>query len=211
MASTHIDFSSKIKDLNLEAQDQSSSTFVEKVISFLSAKISDHNSKNLNSKVSLSQIKEVYKRGVSDAIRLEKPIGLWAIARVNMFFKLSKNCSSVSVAYKKLDKDIINDQSFFIDDGIRDDVIFTYEQISEARFESESFNLNLNQDHSFVDLEEYAEANFPKVLKESEIIKDEALKKPNTPKYKKEEEEKDKEKNKEKTLEKVNTKYKKEE
>src|SRR5210317_1278353 len=123
MASTHIDFSSKIKDLNLEAQDQSSSTFVEKVISFLSAKVSDHNSKNLNSKVSLSQIKEVYKRGVSDAIRLEKPIGLWAAARVNLFLKMARG-SVIPSSYKKLDRDIINDYSFFIDDGIRDDVIF---------------------------------------------------------------------------------------
>ena len=207
MTEKSIDFSSKIKNV-FQRQENISAQFVDRVISFLSTKIKDHNQKYPNYKISPSQVKEVYKRGVSDAIRLEKPVGLWAIARINMFCKLATG-STVPSAYKKLDRDIINDQSFFIDDGVRDDVIFTYEQISESKFELESFDLNIGEDYSFVNLEEYTEANFPKVLKESDIIKDDALKKEEPSKYKeKEEEEKAKKK---KALDKVETKYKEEE
>ena len=84
-----------------------------------------------------------------------------------MFLKMSRG-SSVSNAYKKLDRDITNDQSFFIDDGVRDDVIFTYEQISEARFESESFNLIKNDSFDFVNSEEYSDPSFPNISKEQE-------------------------------------------
>lgn len=207
MTGKDIDFSSKVQ--NVFAQNKSiAAKFVDRVISFLDTKVQDHNNKYPTSKISINQVKEVYKRGVGDAIRLEKPVGLWAIARVNMFCKFVKG-SSVPTSYKKLDRDIINDQTFFIDDGIRDDIIFTYEQISESKFESESFNLNTEEDYSFVDLEEYSEANFPKVLKESDIVKDAALQKEKVSKYKNDEEE-EKKKNK-KPLEKVDTKYKKEE
>lgn len=203
-----IDFSSKIKNV-FNQKESISAKFVDRVISFLNTKVKDHNEKYPKSAISLSQVKEVYKRGVGDAVRLEKPIGLWAIARVNMFCKMAKQ-SSVPSSYKKLDRDIINDQSFFIDDGFRDDVIFSYEQISESKFESESFNLNINEDYSFVDLEEYTEANFPKALKESDIIKDDALKNEEPSKFKSEKDEKEKKKKK-KVLDKVSTKYKKEE
>ena len=204
MAKKNIDFSSEIENF-FQLNKSISANFVENVILFLSAKVADHNNKHPNFKVSLSQLKEVYKRGVSDAVRLDKPTGLWAIARVNMFARFVRGCNTLA-SYKKLDRDVINDQSFFIDDGIRDDVIFTYEQISESKFESESFNLNINEDYSFVDLEEYSEANFPKVLKESDMVKDEALKNKDIPKYKSEE----KKKKKGKILEEINTKYKKE-
>ena len=208
MTEKSIDFSSKIKNV-FQPQENISAQFVDRVISFLSTKVKDHNEKYPNYKISLSQVKEVYKRGVSDAIRLEKPLGLWAIARINMFCKFATG-STAPTSYKKLDRDIIDDQSFFIDDGVRDDVIFTYEQISESKFELESFNLNIDEDYGFVDLEEYAEANFPKVLEESKIIKDDALKKEEPSKYKEEEEEKEKAKKK-KALDKVKTKYKEEE
>ena len=73
-----------------------------------------------------------------------------------------------------------------------------------------AFNLNIDEDYSFIDLEEYTEANFPKVLKESDIIKDDALKNEEPSKFKSEKDEKEKKKNK-KVLDKVSTKYKKEE
>ena len=203
-----IDFSSKIKSV-FKSNENISTKFVDRIISFLETKVKDHNGKFPKNKISLSQVKEVYKRGVGDGIRLEKPVGLWAIARINMFCKMAKQ-STVPSSYKKLDRDIINDQSFFIDDGFKDDVIFSYEQISESKFESESFNLNTDEDYTFVDLEEYAEANFPKVLKESDIIKDDVLKNEEPSKFKSEEDEEEKKKKK-KSLDKVSTKYKKEE
>lgn len=208
MTENNIDFSSDIKDFFQSLKKESNASFAEKIIDFLSFKTLDYNNKNPNFKISLSQIKEVYKRGVSDAIRLEKPIGLWAAARVNLFLKMARG-SVIPSSYKKLDRDIINDYSFFIDDGIRDDVIFNYEQISEARFELENFNLHKDQDYSFVELEEYTDASFPKVLKKSNIVKDLALKEEKPSKYKSEEEEA--KKGKEKVLKETKTKYKEEE
>jgi len=160
-----LDFSSEIKD-KLQFNKKDCNSFIDSLISFLSLKASEHNCR-FDSKIDLKQLKEVYKRGVYDAMRLEKPINLWAIARVNMFLKMCRG-SSVSNAYKKLDRDIINDPSFFIDDGVRDDVIFTYEQISEARFESESFNLIKNDSFDFVNSEEYSDPSFPNIAKEQE-------------------------------------------
>ena len=160
-----LDFSSEIKD-KLQFNKKDCNNFIDSLISFLSIKASEHNAR-FDSKIDLKQLKEVYKRGVYDAMRLEKPINLWAIARVNMFLKMSRG-SSVSNTYKKLDRDIINDPSFFIDDGVRDDVIFTYEQISEARFESESFNLRKNDSFDFVNSEEYSNPSFPNISKEQE-------------------------------------------
>lgn len=160
-----LDFSSEIKD-KLQFNKKDCNSFIDGLISFLSIKASEHNAR-FDSKIDLKQLKEVYKRGVYDAMRLEKPINLWAIARVNMFLKMSRG-SSVPNTYKKLDRDIINDPSFFIDDGVRDDVIFTYEQISEARFESESFNLRKNDSFDFVNSEEYSNPSFPNISKEQE-------------------------------------------
>ena len=71
--------------------------------------------------------------------------------------------------------------TFHIDDEVREDVVFSYEQIAESRFEIESFGLDSEEDYSFVDLDEYSEANFPEVL---EVEQEEEL-----PKYKKKEDE----------------------
>lgn len=164
MSKKNIDFSSKIKE-NFNTKASEDTSFIEKFIDFLNYKVKNFNSNNPKNQVSLAQLKEVYKRGVSDAISLDKPIGLWASARVNMFLKMVGG-SKISDSYKKLDRDIAQDLSFFIDDGVRDDVIFSYEQVAEARFELESFNLNDMEDFSFVDLDEYNETNFPNINKE---------------------------------------------
>ncbi|MDB4348281.1 hypothetical protein OAA62_00035 [bacterium] len=159
MSKKNIDFSSKIKN-NFNIDFSISKSFVDNFINYLNHKVDFFNANCSPNKVSLSQLKEVYKRGISDAIKLDKPSGLWAAARVNMFLKMTSG-SKVLDSYKKLDRDIANDCSFFIDDGVRDDIIFSYENITEAKFELESFNLNDCEDYSFVDLEEYYEPNFP--------------------------------------------------
>lgn len=159
MTQKNIDFSSNLRSL-YSSRVSNAQGFVESIVQLLKAKVVDHNNRNLSGKVNLSQLKEVYKRGVHDAIRLDKPIGFWSIARVNMFLRYSKG-AKVEYSYKKLDRDILNDPSFFIDDGVRDDIIFTYEQVSEARFEVESFNLiNHDENYDFVDLEEFAKDSF---------------------------------------------------
>ena len=179
MTGQNLDFSKKIKNL-FSSKGAPKGSFIDNIILALHSKLSDHNSKNPGSKVNLSQVKEVYKRGVNDAIKLEKPIGLWAMARLNLFLKYAKG-SSVPYEYEKLDRDLINPSSFHIDDEVREDVVFSYEQIAESRFEIESFGLDSEEDYSFVDLDEYSEANFPEVL---EVEQEEEL-----PKYKKKEDE----------------------
>jgi len=160
MTRKNLDFSPDVRKF-FSSKASFSQDFTEKTIAALKIKLLDHNRQVLGEKLSLSHLKEVYKRGVHDALRLDKPIGLWAFARVNMFLKYARG-ATVEYSYKKLDRDILNDPSFFIDDGVRDDIIFTYEQISEAKFELESFSLNYKEDYDFVDLEEYFEDSFPK-------------------------------------------------
>lgn len=159
-----IDVSDQIK--NAFKKENSSYSFSEKIINMLSIKASEFNSKNPNNKVSVCQLKEAYKRGIHDAIRLEKPFGTWALARVNMFLK-SSGSIDIPTSYKKIDGDILNFNGFFIDDGIKDDLIFSYEEISEAKFDKDHFDL-YNGDYSFVDLEEYSKANFPKEMSSEE-------------------------------------------
>jgi len=183
MTGQNLDFSNKIKDL-FSKRGSDNSPFVEKVILALQSKMRDYNSKNLDKQLALSQVKEVYKRGINDAIRLDKPIGLWAMARLNLFFRLAKG-GQVPYSYEKADRDILDNGSFHIDDGTREDVTFSYEQIAESKFDLENFGLDFDEDYSFIDLEEYTEANFPKVIKED---------KEDIPKYKEKVEEKEKKK-----------------
>ena len=167
MSGHSIDFSDKIKNLFTKDVEEKIS-FAKKVISALNSKVADHNNRNPEHKVTLSQAKEAYRRGANDAIRLDQPIGIWSMARLNLFFKLAKG-SSVPYSYEKLDRDILNAGGFYIDDGLREDISLSYEQISESKLDLETFNLysvNENQDFSFLDFEEYFEANFPKELKE---------------------------------------------
>jgi hypothetical protein len=167
MSGYNIDFSSKVK--NLFAKDiEEKLSFAEKVVSAVKSKVEDHNSKNPNNKIKLSQAKEAYRRGANDAVRLSQPIGIWSMARLNLFLRLAKG-ASVPYSYQKLDRDILNTGGFYIDDGVREDISFSYEQVAESKFDLESFNIdsiNDNQDFSFLDFEEYFEANFPKELKE---------------------------------------------
>jgi hypothetical protein len=181
MTGQNLDFSEKIKNL-FSSKGAPKGSFIDNIILALHSKLNDHNEKNPGSKVSLAQIKEVYKRGVNDAIKLEKPMGLWAMARLNLFLKYAKG-SSVPYEYEKLDRDLLNPSSFHIDNEVGEDIIFSYEQISESRFEIESFGLDSEEDYSFVDLDEYSEANFPEVL-EVEVEEEKEL-----PKYKKKEDE----------------------
>lgn len=161
---SQIDISDKIRD-SFEKKE-TSKTFIDKVFLMFSSKASEFNAKNPNNKVHISELKEAYKRGIHDSIRLEKPHGSWAMARVNMYLK-SCASSDVPTFYKKIDGDILKFNGFFIDDGIKEDLIFSYEEISEAKFDMDHFDLH-DGDYSFVDLEEYSNANFPKEISSEE-------------------------------------------
>ena len=80
-------------DVDVEAEQEESKSAEEdlaiafsiKVIDMLKEKRKEHNKANEKNKVSLSQLKKVYKSG-ADQARREK--GLWALARVHLFLEL---------------------------------------------------------------------------------------------------------------------------
>ena len=84
-------------------------TFSDKVVTSLKNKVKEHNEK-YSKKVSLSQLKKVYRRGsgaFSSSHRPGKSRGQWAMARVNMFLKMVRG-GKVKNSYRKADSDIMN-------------------------------------------------------------------------------------------------------
>jgi hypothetical protein len=82
-------------------------TFSEKVTNSLKQKVKEHNAK-YSKKVSLSQLKKVYRRGLgafSSSHRPGKGRAQWAMARVNMFLKMQRG-GKVKDAYRRADQDI---------------------------------------------------------------------------------------------------------
>tara|TARA_Y100001963_G_scaffold93431_1_gene128685 strand:+ start:35975 stop:37201 length:1227 start_codon:yes stop_codon:yes gene_type:complete len=82
-------------------------TFSAKVTESLKNKVKEHNSK-YPKKVTLSQLKKVYRRGAgafSSSHRPGKTRGQWAMARVNMFLKM-KAGKKVKDSYRAADGDI---------------------------------------------------------------------------------------------------------
>jgi len=91
-------------------------TFSKKVIEALKNKVKEHNSKN-SRKVSLSQLKKVYRRGAgafSSSHRPGKTRGQWAMARVNMFLRMMSG-GKVKDAYRKADQDVAKGSSDILD------------------------------------------------------------------------------------------------
>ena len=89
-------------------------TFNDKIINSLKKKVEDHNSKH-SKKVSLSQLKKVYRRGLgafSSTHRPGKSRQQWAMARVNTFLKMMRG-EKVKDAYKAADGDIAKGSEAF--------------------------------------------------------------------------------------------------
>lgn len=110
-AGTKPDAKEKAKK-NLERKDDKdivsgAITFSERITKALKNKVSEHN-KKYSKKVSLTQLKKVYRRGAgafSSSHRPGKSRDQWAMARVNMFLKMMRG-GKVKDAYKKADQDI---------------------------------------------------------------------------------------------------------
>lgn len=82
-------------------------TFSDKVTKALKNKVAEHN-KKYSKKVSLTQLKKVYRRGAgafSSSHRPGKSRDQWAMARVNMFLKMMRG-GKVKEAYRKADQDV---------------------------------------------------------------------------------------------------------
>ena len=82
-------------------------TFSEKVTKSLKEKVKNHNAKS-KKKVTLSQLKKVYRRGAGAFSSSHRPgmsRGGWAMARVNMFLKMKRG-GKVKKSYRDADGDV---------------------------------------------------------------------------------------------------------
>lgn len=88
---------------------QAEITFSEKVTNALKEKVKNHNAK-YSKKVTLGQLKKVYRRGLgafSSSHRPGKGRAQWAMARVNTFLRMQSG-GKVKDAYRRADQDIAN-------------------------------------------------------------------------------------------------------
>ena len=126
-------------------------TFSEKVLESLKSKVKEHNAK-YSKKVTLSQLKKVYRRGAvafSSSHRPGKSRGQWAMARVNTFLKMVKG-GKVKDSYRKADQDIAKaSANVLIDDGVREENFFTEEDFIQAKLDI--YNYQLQEDPEFTD------------------------------------------------------------
>lgn len=91
-------------------------SFSAKVVEALKNKVREHNSKH-SRKVTLSQLKKVYRRGAGAFSSSHRPgmsRGGWAMARVNMFLRMMAG-GKVKDSYRKADQDISRASNEIID------------------------------------------------------------------------------------------------
>ncbi len=84
-------------------------TFSQKVINTLKEKVKNHNAKH-SKKVTLGQLKKVYRRGsgaFSSSHRPGQSRAAWSMARVNTFLRMAAG-GKVKDAYRKADQDILS-------------------------------------------------------------------------------------------------------
>lgn len=99
--------SNKNKPGSAGKSSEKSIEFSAKVVEALKSKVKEHNSKH-SKKVSLTQLKKVYRRGAgafSTSHRPGKTRGQWAMARVNMFLKMMAG-GKVKQSYRAADSDV---------------------------------------------------------------------------------------------------------
>lgn len=99
--------SSKNKPGSASSKSEKAIQFSVQVVESLKNKVKEHNAKH-SRKVSLSQLKKVYRRGAgafSQSHRPGKTRGQWAMARVNMFLRMMGG-GKVKDSYRKADQDI---------------------------------------------------------------------------------------------------------
>jgi hypothetical protein len=134
-------------------------TFSEKVINALKSKVSEHNKKHPGKKVTLGQLKKIYRRGAGAFSSSHRPgmtRGGWAMARVNMFLKMRRG-GKVKESYRKADSDVANaSYTYLEDDG---DFGVGMEEEIEANIDLKKYHLLDESEVNFDEmLEEFSEA-----------------------------------------------------
>ena len=103
------------------------------MIKALQQKVSDHNKKHPSKKVTLGQLKKVYRRGAGAFSSSHRPgmtRGGWAMARVNMFLKMKRG-GKVKKSYREADQDISKSSNEEDDFDFSEFTEFTEEEVSE--------------------------------------------------------------------------------
>ena len=123
-------------------------SFSKKVIESLQNKIKEHNEKS-GKKVTLSQLKKVYRRGLgafSVSHRPGQSRNSWAMARVNMFLKMMRG-GKVKDSYRSADQDVAKGEELYYEqkqeDCFRD---FDALDFDLARVDFAEANIDLNSE-----------------------------------------------------------------
>ena len=151
-------------------------TFSAKVVDALKNKVKEHNKKHPTKKVTLSQLKKVYRRGAGAFSQSHRPgmsRGGWAMARVNMFLKM-KRVGKVKDSYRKADQDVASirfDDLKFEDQELEasnsnifdltDDMIPSEEDFAQAAIDIDLYKLDYDfQDVNELYLDDYQPLGF---------------------------------------------------
>ena len=144
-------------------KDGAAINFSAKVVQALKNKVKEHNKKHPSKKVSLSQLKKVYRRGAGAFSQSHRPgqtRGSWAMARVNMFLKMKRG-GKVKDSYRKADQDVASTKyelEFVTHDKISavsefdltDELYPSDEDFAQAKKDIEEYEL----DYDFQDVDE---------------------------------------------------------
>ena len=151
-------------------------TFSAKVVDALKNKVKEHNKKHPTKKVTLSQVKKVYRRGAGAFSQSHRPgmsRGGWAMARVNMFLKMKRG-GKVKDSYRKADQDVASirfDDLKFEDQELEasnsnifdltDDMIPSEEDFAQAAIDIDLYKLDYDfQDVNELYLDDYQPLGF---------------------------------------------------
>jgi hypothetical protein len=151
-------------------------TFSAKVVDALKNKAKEHNKKHPTKKVTVSQLKKVYRRGAGAFSQSHRPgmsRGGWAMARVNMFLKMKRG-GKVKDSYRKADQDVASirfDDLKFEDQELEtsnsnifdltDDMIPSEEDFAQAAIDVDLYKLDYDfQDVNELYLDDYQPLGF---------------------------------------------------
>jgi hypothetical protein len=129
-------------------EDGGKITFTEKIINSLEQKVKDHNEK-YDKKVTLSQLKKVYRRGLGAFSASHRPgqtRNSWAMARVNMFLKMIRG-GKVKDSYRAADQDISKGEELYYEQR-PEDVFWEFDSLDFdlARIDLIKANVDLDSE-----------------------------------------------------------------
>lgn len=122
--------------------------FTEKIVNSLQEKVKSHNEK-YEKKVSLSQLKKVYRRGLgafSSSHRPGQTRNSWAMARVNMFLKMMRG-GKVKDSYRAADQDVASGSELYYEQK-PEDVFWEFDSLDFdiARIDLITANVDLEEE-----------------------------------------------------------------